>query len=126
MMPPSCVVAQLSFEAILVLLESKISRVGSATASAIPKGISDGPIARTRIFLIEPPAPWTMNPSISALSPVPTGRRVEMLATKPGVGVAVPTGVAVAVGATVAVGVAVGAGVGVGDGGALQFTNTAA
>src|SRR4051812_48254638 len=105
MIPPTCVVFQLSFDAIWVLLELKIPRVGLATASGIPKGISDGPTARTRIFLIEPEGPWTMNPSIKALSPVPTGSRVETLATRPGVVVGVVVAVAVAVGFAVAVAV---------------------
>src|SRR6476646_6803636 len=52
-----------------------------------------------------------MNPSISTFSPVPTGRRVETLATRPTAGVAVAVGVAVGGG-----GVAVAVGVGVGDG----------
>src|SRR6476646_7933364 len=136
MIPPTCVVFQLSFDAIFVLVASKISRVGLATASGIPKGINDGPMARMRIFLIEPAGPWTMNPSIRTSSPVPTGSRVEMLATRPGgalgvavgvaVGDAVGVAVAVAVGegvpVAVAVAVAVAVGVGEGDGdGKLQL-----
>src|SRR6476646_7767224 len=131
MIPPTCVVFQLSFDAIFVLVASKISRVGLATASGIPKGINDGPMARMRIFLIEPAGPWTMNPSIRTLSSVPTGSRVEMLATRPGgaLGDAVGVAVAVAVGegvpVAVAVAVAVAVGVGEGDGdGKLQLAKT--
>src|ERR1700716_2126681 len=96
MRPPTCVVFQLSFVATVALLASWIPSVGLARASAIPKGTNDGPIARTRIFLVEPAGPCTMKPSINALSPVPTGRRVETLPTKPGV----PAGVGVGVGAS--------------------------
>src|SRR3954468_7794811 len=96
-----------------MLVPSYISRVGFTRASAIPNGINDGPIARTIIFLAEAGGPWTMNPSIRTLSSVPTGRRVETLATRPGatVGEAVGPGVALAV--AVAVGVAVAVAVGV-------------
>src|SRR5205085_2546425 len=61
------------------------------------------PIARTIIFLEEPCPPWTMKPCISTFSPVPTGRRVDTLPTKPGVavGVAVAVGVGVGPGLTV-------------------------
>jgi hypothetical protein len=41
------------------------------------------------IFLIDPAGPWTMSPSMSTSSPVPTGRRVETLPTNPGVAVGV-------------------------------------
>src|SRR3982751_5297384 len=112
MMPPICVVFQLSLDAIWTLLELKIVRVGLARASGIPNGLSEGPIARTRIFLVEPAGPWMINPSIKALSPVPTGSRVETLATRPGVAVGVPVGVAVVLGVAVAVAVAVAAGLG--------------
>src|SRR5215212_5289399 len=77
----------------------------------MPKGIKDGPMARTRIFLVEPAGPWTMNPSIKALSPVPTGSRVETLPTRPGMAVGVTAGVTATVAAGVAVGVAVAVGV---------------
>src|SRR3954463_1349552 len=52
------------------------------------------------IFLTDPTGPWTMTPSIRTLSSVATGRRVETLATRPGVGggVGVPPGVGVGVG----------------------------
>src|SRR6478752_3885905 len=119
MMPPTWVVFQLSLEAIFVLVESKMSKVGLRTASAIPKGTREGPIARIRIFLVDPAGPSTMSPSINALSPMPTGSRVETLATSPAVavgvavGVAVPPGVAVGVAVAVAVGVAVGVAVAV-------------
>src|SRR6478735_4113699 len=103
MIPPAWVVLQASFEAIKVLPASRISSTGLASASGIPKGRRDGPIARTMIFFVEPLGPWTMKPSIRTLLPVPTGRRVETLPTRPG-------GVAPGV----AVGVAVGVGVGVG------------
>lgn len=123
-MPPTWIVFQLSFDPIRALLELKIPRVGLAKASAIPKALSDGPIARTTIFLVELDGPWTMIPSIKTLSPVPTGRRVETLTTRPGeavgvavgvalgfaVAVAVALGVAVAVGLTVAIAVAVAVG----------------
>src|SRR6476469_4057700 len=89
MIPPNCVLFQSLFDAIRTLLEFRIARVGLASASVMPKGRSDGPIARTMIFLVEPFGPWTMNPSIRTLSPVPTERRVEMLPTRPLVGVAV-------------------------------------
>ncbi len=75
------------------------------------------------IFLVEPFGPRTMNPSISTLSPVPTGRRVATLPTRPGVGegvgvwVGVEVGVGVGVGVGVALDVGVGVGVGVGRGG---------
>src|SRR4051794_26771159 len=105
MMPPACVVRQSLFVATIALLPSWISKVGFANASGIPKGISDGPIARTRIFLVEPAGPWTIKPSIKTSSSVPTGRRVETLATNPGVAVAV--GVAVGVAEAVGVGAAV-------------------
>ena len=79
-----------------------------------------GPSARTMIFLVEPFGPRTMNPSISTLSPVPTGRRVATLPTKPGVGEGVGVWVGVGTGLGVGVGVGVGvtldAGVGVGLG----------
>src|SRR5436190_5267794 len=88
------------------------------------------------IFLVDPCGPWTMNPSISTPSPVPTDNRVETLPTKPGVAVAVAVGVtvavavavavgvavAVAVGEAVAVAVAVAVGVGAGGGGAYCVT----
>src|SRR5437660_409733 len=132
MIPPTWVVFQSLFDATFTLFASKISRVGLASASLIPKPASDGPIARTMIFLVEPAGPWTMKPSIKTLSSVPTGSRVETLATKPGVavGVGVAAGVAVgvgeAVGAGLAVGVAVGVGVGVGSAGrnALRIVST--
>src|SRR4051812_38676772 len=116
--PPSWVVFQSSFVATMALVESWISKVGFASASVIPKGRSEGPIARTMIFLVEPSGPWTMNPSINTFSSRPTGRRVETLPTSPGVAVGVGPGVAVAVGLAVAVAVAVGVadGVGVGRG----------
>src|SRR3954471_2014167 len=115
MMPPTCVVFQSSLEAILLLLASKISRVGLDIASVIPKGTSDGPIARIRIFFVEPAGPWAIKPSISTFSFVPTGSRVETLATRPaGVAAGVPVGVAVAVAVGCGVGVGVAAGVGVG------------
>src|SRR4249919_630157 len=124
MIPPNCVCFQSLFDAIRALLRSRISRVGLASASVIPKGRSDGPIARTMIFFFEPLGPWTMNPSIRTLFPVPTGRRVETLLTRPTVGVAVAVAVglgvdvAVALGVAVAlaVAVAVAVAVGVGDG----------
>src|SRR6476646_6586516 len=56
-----------------------------------------------------------MKPSIRTLSSVPTGRRVETFATRPGVGVGL--GVPVGVGLGVSVGVGVGVPVGVGVGG---------
>src|SRR3954470_24202505 len=118
MIPPTWVVLQLSFVATSALLASRISRVGFAKASFTPNGTSDGAIARTMIFLAEPAGPCTINPSISTLSSVPTGRRVETLATNPGAAVGVTVGVAVAVGVGVGVGVAVGVGVGVGMGAA--------
>src|SRR5690349_7413033 len=93
----------------IALLESWISKVGFFKASAIPKGISDGPMARMMIFLIEPAGPWTMKPSIKALSSLPTGRRVETLPTRPGVELAVAVGVALGVAVAVAVGVGVAA-----------------
>src|SRR3954470_6663130 len=98
MIPPTCVVFQSLFEAIKVLPASRISNVGFASASGIPKGRRDGPIARTMIFLVEPLGPWTIKPSIRTLLPVPTGRRVETLPTRPVAGVAVAVGVAVGVG----------------------------
>src|SRR6476619_1004808 len=110
MIPPICVFFQSLFEAIRVLAASRISRVGLASASGIPKGRSDGPIARIMIFFVEPFGPWTMNPSIRTLFPVPTGRRVETLPTRPTAGVAVA--VAVGLGVAVAVGVGVGDGIG--------------
>src|SRR3954462_7356888 len=113
MMPPSCVVFQSLLNPIWALLELNIPRVGLRSASVIPKRMSDGPIARTRIFLVEPAGPWTMNPSIKALSPVPAGSRVETLPTRPGVEVAVGVPVAVAVGLAVAVAVAVAVGLAV-------------
>src|SRR6476469_3646106 len=98
MIPPNIVLFQSLFEAISALLESRISKVGLASASVIPKGRSDGPIARTMIFFFDPLGPWTMKPSMRTLFPVPTERRVEMLPTRPavGVGVGVALGVAVA------------------------------
>src|SRR6478736_3394402 len=124
MIPPNIVLFQSLFEAIRALFESRISRVGLASASVIPKGRSDGPIARTMIFFFEPLGPWTMNPSIRTLLPVPTGSRVETLLTRPTVGVAVAVAVAVGLGVDVAVAVALGVAVavavavavGVGDG----------
>src|SRR3954451_5234982 len=112
--PPSWVVFQSSLVATMALVESWISKVGFASASVIPKGRSEGPIARTMIFLVEPSGPWTMNPSINTFSSRPTGRRVETLPTSPGVAVGVAAGVAVAVG--LAVGVGDGVGVGTGGG----------
>jgi hypothetical protein len=50
------------------------------------------------IFFAEPCGPCTMNPSIRTLSSVPTGSRVETLATKPGVAVGIGVGVEVGVG----------------------------
>src|SRR3954469_20062393 len=114
MIPPNCVLFQLLFDAIKPLLEFRISRVGLASASVIPKGSSDGTMARMMIFFADPLGPWTMNPSIRALSPLPTGRRVETLPTTPGLGVA--DGVAVAAGVAVAFGVAVAVAVGLGVG----------
>ena len=87
---------------------------------AVDRG--DGPIARTIIlFCIRP---VTMNPPMSALSPVSTRRRVEMFAKRfgasvpIGLGAGVSVGVAVEVGSGVGdgVGVEVGAGVGLADG----------
>src|SRR6478735_3654629 len=103
MIPPICVLFQSSFLA-MVVLESWISNVGLPMASAIPNGTSDGPIARTMIFFIEAGGPWTMNPSIKMLSPVRTGRRVEMLVTSPGLAVGLALGVALAVAVAVGVG----------------------
>src|SRR5436190_13715691 len=113
MSPPNCVRFQSLFDAIRALLEFRISRVGLPSASVTPKGTSDGPIVRTMIFLVEPFGPWTMNPSIRTLSPVPTERRVEMLPTRPLVGVAVAVAVGVAAGLAVAVAVAVAVAFGV-------------
>src|SRR5438270_8738157 len=107
MIPPTWVVFQSLFDATFTLFASKISRVGLTSASLIPKPASDGPIARTMIFLVEPAGPWTMKPSIKTLSSVPTGSRVDTLATKPA---------GVAVGVAVDVGVGVGVGVGGGNG----------
>src|SRR3954465_14927514 len=106
--PPTWVVFQSSFVAIMALVESWISKVGFASASVIPNGRSEGPIARTMIFLAEPSGPWTMNPSINTFSSTPTGRRVETLPTRPGVAVGVAAGGAVAVGLAVGVGDGVG------------------
>src|SRR6478609_7361394 len=113
MIPPNCVLFQSLFDAIRALLELRISSVGLASASVIPKGSNDGPIARMIIFLFEPLGPCTMNPSIRALSPVPTGRRVETLPTSPVPGVAVAVAVGVAAGVDVAVAVALGVAVAV-------------
>src|SRR6476469_10199921 len=110
MIPPNCVLFQSLFDAIRALLELRISSVGLASASVIPKGSNDGPIARMIIFLFEPLGPCTMNPSIRALSPVPTGRRVETLPTSPVPGVAVAVAVGVAAGVDVAVAVALALG----------------
>src|SRR3954454_24112037 len=107
MRPPTWVVFQLSLLATIALVESWISRVGFASASVIPNGMSDGPIARTIIFLLEPPGPWTIKPSINTFSPVPTGRRVEMLPTTPAAGEAVGVGVTPGEGVAVAPGVGV-------------------
>src|SRR6476661_4737723 len=101
MIPPTWVVFQLSFDAISTLFLSRISSVGLANASVIPKGMSDGPMARTMIFFFDPVGPWTMNPSIRTSFPAPTGSRVATLLTR-------PTGTAVAVDVAVAVAVAVG------------------
>src|SRR6476646_8408197 len=106
MIPPNCVLFQSLLDAIRALLLSRISRVGFASASVIPKGRSDGPIARTMIFLVDPLGPCTMNPSIRTSFPVPTERRVEILLTRPTVGVAVAVAVGVAAGVAVAVAVA--------------------
>src|SRR4051812_18802691 len=104
MMPPISVVFQSLLDAIWAVAELKMPSVGLASPSGIPKGMSEGPIARTRIFWVAPAGPCTMNPSIKALSPVPAGSRVETLATTPGLAVAVAVGVAVGVAVAVAVG----------------------
>src|SRR5437588_12663199 len=103
---------QLSFASRSAPEPSRNSRVGSAS---FPARVNDGPIARTMTFLFW--LPVTIKPAIKTLSPVPTGNRVEMLASTVSVpGVAV--GVAVGVGGGVGVGDGVGFGVGggVGDG----------
>src|SRR6476620_5809883 len=112
MIPPNWVLFLLLLDPIRPLLESRISSVGLASASVIPKGRSDGPIARTMIFFFEPLGPCTINPSIRTLFPVPTERRVEMLPTRPA-GVAVAVGVALGVAVAVVVAVAVGVALGV-------------
>src|SRR5687768_14276655 len=110
MIPPTCVFRQSLFDAINALLASRISSVGFANASVTPNWVRNGPSARTMIFLVEPFGPRTMKPSMSTLSPVPTGRRVATFATKPGVAPGVGEGPGVGVG--VGLGVGVGAGPG--------------
>src|SRR5687768_13576805 len=95
MIPPTWVFRQSLFDAINALLPSRISSVGLANASVTPNWVRNGPSARTMIFLVEPFGPRTMNPSMSTLSSVPTGRRVATLATKPDAGVGVGVGVGV-------------------------------
>src|SRR4051812_43315770 len=90
-------------------LASCSSRIGSARTPG--KG-SDGPIARKSTFFGS--APPTMKPPMRALSPAPTRRRVEILASRAGGGVGLGVGVGVTVGSIMGVGV--GVIVAVGDG----------
>src|SRR5450432_3846277 len=86
--------------------------MGSASA---PGESSEGPMARTITFF--GCVPVTMNPPMSAFSPVSTRRRVEMFPRVVGIVLGVGEGVAVAVGSgdgVGVVGVPVGVGVGVG------------
>src|SRR5438105_15963183 len=117
-----CVSFQSSLAKIRLPLPSCSSKIGLASASAIPEAASEGPIARMMTFFGSEPV--MMNPPIKTLSPPSTRRRVEMLSNfpkpgvevGPGVGVGVAVGVGAGVAAGVGVGVTVGVGVGVGVG----------
>src|SRR5439155_1384715 len=103
---------QSSFAKINEPLLSRSSRVGSASASVIPKGVSDGPMARMATVLFA--FPVMMNPAMRTLFPLCTRIRVERLRDFAGVAVGVAVGVGVAVAVAVAVGVAVAVAVAVG------------
>src|SRR5947209_511881 len=101
---------QLSFVSRSAPEASCSSRMGLAS---LPASANDGPIARTMTFLFW--FPVTIKPAIKTLSPVPTGKRVEMLASTVG---------GAGVGVAVAVAVVVGVGVGVVTGGQVVMGST--
>src|SRR5437588_12810313 len=77
--------AQLSFNAILIWVESNRDKVGFCNTLVRLNGglLKLGPIARTNTDLV--PLPVIIKPPIITLSPVPTKPRVEMFARVTGI-----------------------------------------